>query len=229
VSEQLTLKYIPLTQAKRWDRNPKKHDIGAICRSIELHGFRDPPAYDAALDGFAEGNGRTDALEALWQQKRPAPAYIAVDSAGVWHLPVIFGADSASRAAAEAYGIDHNNLTMSGGDFAAWDIAKLWNEEEYTTLLKELAEADMMPVSMDGDDLDALLGGMNADWAGAMGALPEGDRAPFQQMTFTLSDEQAEAVKRALRAAQDVGPFVGTGNENSNGNALARICEAYDG
>jgi hypothetical protein len=157
MSEQLTLKYIPLTQAKRWDRNPKKHDIGAICRSIELHGFRDPPAYDAALDAFVEGNGRTDALEALWQQKRPAPRGIAVLEDGVWALPVIFGLDAASRAAAEAYGVDHNNLTMSGGDFAAWDIAKLWNEDEYTTLLKELAEADMMPVSVDGDDLDALL------------------------------------------------------------------------
>jgi hypothetical protein len=67
------------------------------------------------------------------------------------------------------------------------------------------------------------------DMADAFGALPDGDRAPFQQMTFTLSDEQAERVKEALEAAKDAGPFDDTGNENSNGNALARIVEAYLG
>lgn len=66
-------------------------------------------------------------------------------------------------------------------------------------------------------------------WAGALGGLPEGERLAFQQMTFTVSDDQAELVKRALRAAQDAGPFGDTGNENSNGNALARLCEAYLG
>lgn len=66
------------------------------------------------------------------------------------------------------------------------------------------------------------------EWGNALGGLPDGDRAPFQQMTFTLSDEQAETVKRALKAAQGEG-FSDTGNENSNGNALARIAEAYLG
>lgn len=66
------------------------------------------------------------------------------------------------------------------------------------------------------------------DMADAFGNLPDGDREPFQQMTFTVSDAQAETIKRALRAAQ-AEPFEDTGNENSNGNALARICEAYCG
>lgn len=66
------------------------------------------------------------------------------------------------------------------------------------------------------------------DWSAALGSLPDGDRAPFQQMTFTLSDEQAETVKQALKAAQSEA-FTDTGNENSNGNALARIAEAYLG
>jgi hypothetical protein len=48
-------------------------------------------------------------------------------------------------------------------------------------------------------------------------------------MTFTVTDEQAEEINRALSAAKGAGPFVATGNENSNGNALARICEAYHG
>jgi hypothetical protein len=29
-------------------------------------------------------------------------------------------------------------------------------------------------------------------------SLPDGDKAPFQQMTFTLADEQAEQIKNAI-------------------------------
>jgi hypothetical protein len=59
--------------------------------------------------------------------------------------------------------------------------------------------------------------------------LPDGDRAPFQQMTFTVSDSQAETIKDALSRAKASGGFADTDNENSNGNALARIAEAYRG
>jgi len=59
--------------------------------------------------------------------------------------------------------------------------------------------------------------------------LTDGDREPFQQMTFTLHDSQAETVKAALDKAKAAGVFDGSPNENSNGNALARICEAYNG
>jgi len=59
--------------------------------------------------------------------------------------------------------------------------------------------------------------------------LASGDREPFQQMTFTLSDDQAQDVKRAMDAAKKAGPFVDSVNENSNGNALARIVEVYLG
>ena len=59
--------------------------------------------------------------------------------------------------------------------------------------------------------------------------LPQGDRSPFQQMTFTLADAQAERVKAAIEKAKAVGPFDPEVNENSNGNALARIVEAYIG
>jgi ParB-like chromosome segregation protein Spo0J len=56
--------------------------------------------------------------------------------------------------------------------------------------------------------------------------LPSGDRAPFQQMTFTLHDDQAEQVKAAIEIAKKMGRFESE-NENSNGNALARVCETF--
>ena len=67
------------------------------------------------------------------------------------------------------------------------------------------------------------------EWAGAMDALPDQDRAPIQQMTFTLHDDQAETIRRAMERARALGPFVDTGNENGNGNALARVAEMFLG
>lgn len=56
-----------------------------------------------------------------------------------------------------------------------------------------------------------------------MPELPNGDKEPFQQITFTLADEQAEKVKEAIEKVKksENYKFVDTmGNENSNGNAL---------
>jgi len=52
--------------------------------------------------------------------------------------------------------------------------------------------------------------------------LPDGDKAPFQQMTFTLADAQAERIKEAM---QEVEVMDGTqyGNDNGNGNKLHQI------
>ena len=58
--------------------------------------------------------------------------------------------------------------------------------------------------------------------------LKEGDKEPFQQMTFTLADEQARSVKAAIKKALFDG-CESSENENRNGNALALICEVYLG
>tara|TARA_R110000850_G_scaffold142938_1_gene265215 strand:+ start:4605 stop:5240 length:636 start_codon:yes stop_codon:yes gene_type:complete len=52
--------------------------------------------------------------------------------------------------------------------------------------------------------------------------LPDGDKEPFQQMTFTLADAQAETIKEAIKKAKPdtVETFA---NENGNGNALYTI------
>jgi len=65
------------------------------------------------------------------------------------------------------------------------------------------------------------------EWDEAFGGLPTDDRAPFQQMTFTLHDSQVEQIKVALSVSKSIGDFNGSPNQNSNGNALARICETF--
>jgi hypothetical protein len=129
------------------------------------------------------------------------------------------------------------------------DNARAIQGEDSAELVAEMAAqfgrdaAVMADIGFDGAALDALIKGAGdailgasgiagaemRDPADAFGALPDGDKQPFQQMTFTLHDSQAEVVRRALDAAKDAGDFDGSPNENSNGNALARIAEAFLG
>jgi len=56
--------------------------------------------------------------------------------------------------------------------------------------------------------------------------LSEGDKSPFQQITFTLADEQAEQIKNAIadiKKTEEYKYAETMGNENSNGNALYLI------
>jgi ParB-like chromosome segregation protein Spo0J len=56
--------------------------------------------------------------------------------------------------------------------------------------------------------------------------LPDGDKEPFQQMTFMLANEQAELIKDALKNAKDE-KYDDFGNSNTNGNALYRIVREW--
>ena len=104
-------------------------------------------------------------------------------------------------------------------ELASWDAEVLAGLQD---------EVDLSAFFFD-DELARVLAELPTgnEWGDAFGALPDGEKAPFQQMTFTVHDEQAEQVTRALGAAKRMGPFIDTGNENSNGNALARICEVF--
>jgi len=66
----------------------------------------------------------------------------------------------------------------------------------------------------------------DSDEFGTDFSLPDGDKAPFQQMTFTLADEQAEQIKNAIADIKQTEEYKyceTMGNENSNGNALYLI------
>jgi hypothetical protein len=72
----------------------------------------------------------------------------------------------------------------------------------------------------------------NAEDYGEDFSLPDGDKAPFQQMTFTLADEQAEQIKNAIadiKATEEYKYAETMGNENSNGNALYLIVMQWAG
>lgn len=55
------------------------------------------------------------------------------------------------------------------------------------------------------------------------------DESDLEQITFTLHKDQAHTVREALEASKALGQFIDTGNENSNGNAITRVCELWLG
>lgn len=98
------------------------------------------------------------------------------------------------------------------------------DQERLASIIGEIGQA------WDESGLTALMEDMRlrADMVGIIGfpALPDGDRGEFRQMTFIVSAAQETAIDSALAKAKAAGEFP-DGNENSNGNALARIAEAY--
>ena len=96
--------------------------------------------------------------------------------------------------------------------FGEWNWEELANEWDSEQL-------EEWGLDLPGFDLDAYE-------LGEEFSLADGDKAPFQQMTFTLADEQAEQIKNAIadiKATEEYKYAETMGNENSNGNALYLI------
>ena len=90
----------------------------------------------------------------------------------------------------------------------------------------ELLQCDFEGFELEDMGLDT--GGFDVDSEeyGEDFSLKDGDKAPFQQMTFTLADEQAEQIKNAIYDIKQTDEYKYSetmGNENSNGNALYLI------
>lgn len=94
-------------------------------------------------------------------------------------------------------------------------------------LLQQVNTGDAALQEMLAGLAESVITPSDAEWAGAFGGLPDEDRAPFQQMTFTLHDTQAADVKRAVALAVKHESFDGSPNENGNGNALWLICSRF--
>lgn len=105
-----------------------------------------------------EGNGRLEAIVKLSAYiYNDSPRGIKTDTDGNWLIPVLMGIDAVSVAEAKAYSIDHNNLSLEGGDFTPFDFARLYDIENYSEFLQELSDSETMPVSVPQEDLSLLL------------------------------------------------------------------------
>ena len=114
---------------------------------------------------------------------------------------------------------DYDNEAQEYADLIADNKIQSYAEFDEDALLKELQE-------MNFDDLELLALENIPTMEEAEAEMPElksGEKEPFQQMTFTFSDEQAEVVKEAIEKIKQTEEFKNidtSENKNSNGNAL---------
>ena len=184
-------------------RNSRTHSeaqVAQIAASIREFGFTNPVLIDGQ-GGIIAGHGRVMAARKLGLESVPA---IRID----------YMTDAQKRA----YIIADNKLALNAG----------WDDELLALELGDLKDEgfDLSLTGFSDDELARLV--IDAEETG-MPDLASGDREPLQQMAFMLHDDQAETVRAALDVAKQMGAFVDTGNENSNGNALARVCELFLG
>lgn len=145
MGSELQIKYIPLSQLRRWPRNPKQHDLGSLHQSIERFGFNDPIAINTRTGYIIEGHGRVNALQQRKASGKAPPRNVRVEG-GEWYVPVIML--DLDEQEAEAYALAHNRIEEIGG----------WEDEALAQVLSDLAAEDALEgVGWDEDDVDALI------------------------------------------------------------------------
>jgi ParB family chromosome partitioning protein len=187
--------------------NARAHDADepVLDESLRRFGQRKPIVAKREYRGLANvvlaGNGTLEAARRLgWSHVATAWFDGTDDEAREYAV-----ADNASAERSRWDADALRALAAGGTDLATW-----WGEDGAA----DLAALLDAPVS-------------ESDWSAAFAGLPTEDREPLQQMTFTVSDRQAEVVRRALAAAKAAGPFEDADNANSNGCALHRIAVAF--
>ena len=150
---KLKIEYMPLKNIKRWERNPKDHDLGELHQSIKRFNFVSPIIIDEKSGKLVAGHGRLDALQQMKASGEKPPKGIIVKDES-WFVPVIRGNEFANDDEREAYGIADNRLVELGG----------YNEEQLAQVLSDLAasgEELLLGTGYDVDDVDALLKKVN--------------------------------------------------------------------
>ena len=109
----------------------------------------------------------------------------------------------------------------------------LANEYDIAAIIDDGFDIDLLPKSA----IEALAAangidpGIDPDELDDGFTLPSGDRPPIQQITFTLSDAQAEHIRAAIADVKDKNrdtvKFL-DGNKNINGNALSIIIQQWE-
>ena len=167
----------------------------------------------------------TDAkFQALVRSVKDFPQMLEVRPIAFKTGYVVLGGNMRLRACKEAGlkqvpAIDLSHLTPDQQrEFVIKDNVG-YGDWDWEAIQADWPEAEEWGLEVPGVSIDCE--GLGTDFT-----LPDGDKAPFQQMTFTLADEQATIIKNAIADIKktDEYKYAETmGNENSNGNALYLI------
>jgi hypothetical protein len=133
----------------------------------------------------------------------------ACEAAGLTEVPVVF-ADNLTPEQEREFIVKDNS------SFGEWDwdlLANEWDVEQLQDWGIDIGGFDLSPNEFD-ESFD----------------LPDGDKSPFQQMTFTMADEQQTIIKNAIddiKKTEEYKYVETFGNENGNGNALYLIVSQW--
>jgi ParB family transcriptional regulator, chromosome partitioning protein len=192
-------------------RNPNKHTqqgMGQLDAAMSRQGYVAPMT--AAADGaILDGNARLETVAT----KFPGVDPLVVEHDGTRPV-VMVRTDIADANAPLAL-----DIIVSANRVAEADLAY-----DLDVLRDFAAEGlDLAPYEFGVATMGEIVAGVDAP------ELASGDKGDYEQMTFTLHRDQAISVRDAVDKAKDAGHAHSALNENSNGNALAAVCEAYRG
>ena len=185
-----------------YDSNPREHSleqIEQISKSIKEFGFTIPILIDEENEIIA-GHGRLLAAQAL----------------GIAEVPCLI-AQGWSEEQKKAYCIADNKLTEN----SKWKFDYLKINLEY---LKD-NNFDISLLGFEDFELENIISDITP-----LDEFPDlsiGEKEPYINLTFTLHEEQAEVIQKALHKMKqnDIEKNL---NSNINGNALFQICKEYN-
>lgn len=180
-------------------RNHSEEQITQIASSIKEFGFTNPILIDQD-NSIIAGHGRLQAVKKLGYKE---VSCIVISGLTKIQIKALIIAD--------------NQLALN----ASWDIDKL--------------SLELDSLKDDNFNLDIL--GFNNDFLKdiqeeiiPLSDLPEikdGDKEPFQQMTFIIHDSQIKFINLALEKVKSKFDLKNEYNQNINGNALTEICKNF--
>jgi len=201
---QPTIEQIKVDDLIPYATNSRTHSaeqVAQIAASMVEFGWTNPVLIDTR-GTIVAGHGRVMAARKLGMETVPCIR--------LGHL---------SPAQVRAYVIADNKLALNAG----------WDEEMLKAELDILKEDgfDMKLTGFTDAEIEKILGQYEVG-DGSMPNLAYGDRKPFQQKTFMLHDEQSQEVDAAIAKSKKLGYGESAVNENSNGNALAFVCQFFN-
>lgn len=212
--------FVPIADLIPWKRNPRHNDgrpVRVVAASIRAFGFADAIVAWRDKRQIVGGHTRLKAMQAILADE---PGFVAGGCPGPGMVPVRF-MDFRNQAHADACAVALNKA----GEAATWD------DQALADILHDIEKDDaslLDAIGFGDDELSALLADPGEVEGDPFAGLP--DEAPeFRSMTFTVTEDQHREIEAAIKRASALGDYGDTGNENGNGNALARICEAFRG
>lgn len=203
-------------------RKISKEKLAALKKSLEEFGDLSGIVYNSRTRTLIGGHQRIKNLDPSWKiVTRPQTDPTGTTAAGYIETP--YGRLTYRE-------VDWPEIKEKQANIAANQHGGEFDDELLAEILKEIKTEDpLLDFSLIGFD-DEEIHKLFMDNIKEIDApeLKDGDRAPFQQMTFTLHDEQAEELNAAIKKAKNEGGSTSAVNENSNGNALYFIAQRFN-